>query len=177
MRKLNFGCGGNRLEGWENYDLEIPIDKPLPFPDECASFILAEHVLEHVTIQEAWNFLAECRRVLRKDGVLRIAVPDITRIFMKYQPIYGLAIQAGGFGASTLHDSIKSAVFNHGHKALWTPQLLITILICLDFSAAPREYGKSAYEDLQNIEGHHKVVGLEVAKIETTIVEAMKVYD
>src|SRR5881396_391258 len=69
-RKLHFGCGGLNLPDWSNYDLEVDIRKPLPFPNACASHILAEHVVEHVTHQEAWKFFEECWRVLIPGGVL-----------------------------------------------------------------------------------------------------------
>lgn len=48
MRKIQFGCGGNKLDGWENYDRDVNISKPLPFEDNSIRFIFAEHVLEHV---------------------------------------------------------------------------------------------------------------------------------
>jgi predicted SAM-dependent methyltransferase len=79
--KLQFGCGGNRLEGWQNYDSEIDIAKPpLPFRDAYADFIFAEHVLEHVPLQEAIRFLRDCHRILKPGGTIRLAVPSIVRI-------------------------------------------------------------------------------------------------
>ena len=38
--------------------------------------IYSEHFLEHLTPESARQFLGECRRILRPDGVLRLSVPD-----------------------------------------------------------------------------------------------------
>ena len=70
MKKINFGCGGNFLEGWENYDAEVDITKPLPFEDSSTDFILAEHVYEHIKPREGILFLRECHRILKPTGVI-----------------------------------------------------------------------------------------------------------
>src|ERR1051326_6922785 len=48
----------------------------LPYPPESAETIYSCHMLEHLHPSQAREFLAEARRVLRRDGVLRIVVPD-----------------------------------------------------------------------------------------------------
>ena len=45
--KLNLGCGTNKLDGWENHDVDVDLRAPLPWPDGAAEFILLERVLEH----------------------------------------------------------------------------------------------------------------------------------
>lgn len=174
MIKLNFGCGGNRLDGWQNFDVDCDISKPLPFPDAHANFILAEHVTEHVTTQEAWNFFEECYRVLKPSGVLRVAVPDIERIWFHFQPIYGEAVEAGGHGDGTIRSAVRAAIFEHGHKAAWNQALLIVILSSIGFQTTPRRPGKSLYPELTGVEGHGKVVGDAINEIETSIVEGYK---
>jgi ubiquinone/menaquinone biosynthesis C-methylase UbiE len=49
----------------------------LPLADASADVVYTSHMVEHMTRDEARQFLAEARRVLRPGGVLRIAVPDI----------------------------------------------------------------------------------------------------
>jgi len=39
MRKLNLGCGGNILDGWENHDMDLDITKPLPYDGNSIDFI------------------------------------------------------------------------------------------------------------------------------------------
>lgn len=88
-RMLQFGTSGNVLEGWENFDWpEVDITRPLPFPDACARFMFLEHVIEHVTAREAWDFFAECRRVLEPGGILRLAFPDMVQIIRSAAPCY-----------------------------------------------------------------------------------------
>lgn len=176
MRKLNFGCGGNRLEGWDNFDLDCDLTKlPLPFPDACASFILAEHCMEHITHREAWNFLHECHRVLTPGGAVRVAVPDVERIWFKFTPAYGEAVKAGGHGDGSLTASVRAAIFEHGHQAVWNQSLLAVFLSCAGFKIQPQRPGKSSHPDLVGVEGHGRVVGDEIAAIETSVLEGWKV--
>lgn len=166
--KINFGCGSNLLEGWINKDAECDIRKPLPFADGVADRILAEHVVEHVTHQEAWSFFVECKRVLKRGGVLRVAIPDITRMQKKMTDEYRNAVKAGGHG----DNPIRAAVFEHGHQAAWNQELLMTFLTAIGFKAEKVEMGKSSNSDLVGVEGHGKVVGQSVASVETSCVEA-----
>lgn len=48
-------------------------------PHEAGSVdaIYSSHMIEHLDRREARGFLAECRRVLKPGGVLRIVVPDL----------------------------------------------------------------------------------------------------
>jgi SAM-dependent methyltransferase len=81
--KLHVGAGARRLPGWVNIDvfpaeLALNVNRGLPFADGSARLLFASHMLEHLYYpQEALRFLAECRRVLRPGGRLRLVVPDI----------------------------------------------------------------------------------------------------
>ena len=46
--------------------------------------IYASHMLEHLDRAEARSFLAECRRVLKPGGILRLAVPDLRTAAYQY---------------------------------------------------------------------------------------------
>ena len=83
LDKLHLGCGPNRKPGWLNVDLSMPADLALdlrekfPFPDNSFSVIYSEHFFEHIDYPvAAGNFLAECFRVLKSGGLIRIGVPD-----------------------------------------------------------------------------------------------------
>lgn len=175
MKMLNFGCGGNRLSGWDNFDLEVDISKPLAFADNYADRILAEHVVEHITHQQAWNFFEECKRILKPGGVLRVAVPDVERIWRRITPEYCAAVKAGGHGDGSAKSAVRATIFEHGHQAIWTSELLVAALCAIGFRAVTKaEYGVSQYEHLSGVEGHGAVVGVAIAEIETSIVEALK---
>ena len=174
MKKLHFGCGGRNLEGWENYDIEVDIRKPLPFPDGCASRIFAEHVLEHVTHREAWGFLEECRRVLAPEGVVRIAIPDLYRMFFGMTEAYQQAVRKDVGGDGSEKAAIRAAIFEHGHQAAWTGDLLVVFMEAIGFDASGVEIGVSSHSDLSGIEQHGKAVGEEISRVETSVVEGVK---
>lgn len=92
LQKLHVGCGKNYFKGWVNLDLDSPradilhdVTKPLPFPDAHFDYIYHEHLLEHLSYDEGRFFLSECRRVLKADGVMRVAMPDLDQLVDRYQ--------------------------------------------------------------------------------------------
>lgn len=49
----------------------------IPHADRAVDVIYSSHMVEHLDRREARRFLAECRRVLKPGGRLRIVVPDL----------------------------------------------------------------------------------------------------
>ena len=95
-RRLNLGCGSRFRHDWTNVDvvaghgvLAHDLRDPLPFADGTFDFVYHSHVLEHFRFRDAPAFLAECRRVLRPGGVMRVAVPDLERIAREYLAALG----------------------------------------------------------------------------------------
>jgi predicted SAM-dependent methyltransferase len=91
--KLHIGCGQVKLAGWINIDeflhpgitdLQLDITKGLPYADNSGSLIYHEHFLEHLTLEDGFQFLKECYRVLKSGGVMRIAMPSLDTIIEKY---------------------------------------------------------------------------------------------
>jgi ubiquinone/menaquinone biosynthesis C-methylase UbiE len=83
MKKINMGCG------WRNFGQEwIHIDggdydhldsndiTKLDYEDNSIDLIYASHVIEYFDREEISNILKEWIRVLKPDGVLRLAVPN-----------------------------------------------------------------------------------------------------
>lgn len=64
----------------------LDLTGPFPFADGSIDAVLASHVLEHLTRDEAQRCVAEIRRVLRPGGVVRIAVPDLDTVVEEYDP-------------------------------------------------------------------------------------------
>jgi predicted SAM-dependent methyltransferase len=56
----------------------------IPHRDGSVDALYASHMLEHLDRAEARCFLAECRRVLRPGGILRLAVPDLRHAAWQY---------------------------------------------------------------------------------------------
>jgi len=69
------------------------------FEDESAELIYSSHSFEYFDRQEAIKVLKEWHRVLKKEGILRMAVPDFDMLIKVYQqtgeiekilgPLYG----------------------------------------------------------------------------------------
>jgi len=57
----------------------------LPLPDRSVTAIFCDQQLELLEQGQGMQLLRECRRVLRADGILRIATPDLDRIVAGYQ--------------------------------------------------------------------------------------------
>lgn len=68
---------------WPNLKL-VDIRRRFPLEDESVKFIYCSHVLEHFERWEAAKILTECWRVLERDGVIRVVVPDIEKMFDLY---------------------------------------------------------------------------------------------
>jgi predicted SAM-dependent methyltransferase len=100
---LNVGCGSTFDPAWTNVDCspahpgiqKVDIRHGLPFSPNCFAAVYASHVLEHLTLEHGGEFLAECRRVLRPNGVIRLAVPDLEGIAKLYLESLELARRGG----------------------------------------------------------------------------------
>ena len=58
--------------------------KNIPFKDNQVDVIYSSHMIEHLTKQNAKKFLLEAHRVLKKDGIIRLTVPDLKRKVKEY---------------------------------------------------------------------------------------------
>lgn len=172
--KVQFGCGLNRLEGWDNRDIETDIRKTLPFPIGSVKYILAEHVIEHVEFREGVFFLGECLRILEAGGVLRLAFPDITREI----PPGEYARHAAPYmnrQFNCAEDVWLSIIIDWQHKSCWTLTMATRVLMAIGFDRPiEREYLCSPHPELDSVDGHHKSVGIALAEAETTILEASR---
>jgi SAM-dependent methyltransferase len=56
----------------------------IPFPDASFDAVYHSHLLEHFSRVDAEAFIRECHRVLRRGGVMRVAVPDLETIARLY---------------------------------------------------------------------------------------------
>lgn len=137
--KLNFGCGENRLDGWNNHDIEVDIRKPLPYGDGAADEILAEHVCEHITTPEFFRFLSECHRVLCDGGALWLSIPVLDRLG---------------------NDKARDIILGHRHRAAYSKDSLCKVIHLSPFS--------NILVNVENeIFGHWKVIGKEQDKLES----------
>ena len=70
----------------KSYDWKWPkitlvnIKNDLPDEDESVDYIYCSNVLEHFEKYESTAVLKECQRVLKKDGIVRVIVPDLKKL-------------------------------------------------------------------------------------------------
>ena len=91
-KMLNIGCGATYHPEWINLDvasadpnvLIVDINSGLPFSSEFATICYSSHVLEHLEKAGAHNLIAECFRVLKHGGVIRLVLPDLEALAREY---------------------------------------------------------------------------------------------
>jgi len=91
---LNLGSGprGSTAPEWVNIDgfkdknvhYLCDFSRPLPFDNDTFDGIFCEHVLEHFTYEQGQILMEECKRILKKGGVIRIIIPDGQKILSSY---------------------------------------------------------------------------------------------
>lgn len=83
--RLSLGSGRDVPPGWTGLDirpnppevLQCDLRSPLPVAADAVEAVLAEHVLEHLDLDDVVRLLGECRRVLRPGAPLRVVSPDV----------------------------------------------------------------------------------------------------
>lgn len=93
VRRLNWGCGGSAEPGWINsdqgdypgVDIVCDIRDGLPLESDSIDYVVSIHALPEVPYAELVPVLQELRRVLKPDGVLRLALPDLEKGFEAYR--------------------------------------------------------------------------------------------
>ena len=73
-----------RDDGVPHHYLEHGAGERYPCTDETFEWAFAEHLIEHLTPDQAVDWLSEVRRVLRPGGLLRITTPNLLRYVEGY---------------------------------------------------------------------------------------------
>ena len=91
---LNVACGGSFIDDelWLNLDY-APITAKVtqanllgkfPCPDSSIKLVYSSHFIEHIPYEKVAGFLQECYRVLQKEGMIRLVLPDLENICREY---------------------------------------------------------------------------------------------
>jgi predicted SAM-dependent methyltransferase len=137
---LNVGCGSNIQSGFINLDycwqrgvdLCWDITKKIPLPDNSIKGIFCEHCLEHIPFDQCLNVLKNFRRVLKKEGRIRIVVPDAEL----YLDLYNKKKSGESvlFPFQTIDDNKTSMMHvnqcfrDHGHQFAYDAETLSKLL-------------------------------------------------
>ena len=192
VAKLQIGCGPYPLEGWLNTDISSNLSKgspmfmdagkPFPLPDASFDYIYSEHLFEHLTYPQATNMLRECYRVLKPDGIIRIATPNLKFLVDLYEhPEKGINREYIEFNAerSGLPSSpVYTVNYFHtswGHQIIYDIEALSAFLEEVGFKdVVPCEVSKSSHEALNGVEQHFKAFRYDFNQLETMVVEARR---
>lgn len=201
IRKLQIGAGDNVLKGWLNADLLpkseqvvfLDARRPFPMKDGVFDYVFSEHQIEHLHFKEALFMLREINRILRPNGKVRIATPDLAtliRIYssLKRNPMKKKYVkwisdtgrnmflpEAVGYGNSECF-VLNNAFRNWGHQFLYDRATLRAVMANAGFveinSYLP---GESDDEVFRNIESHGRAIGNEdVNRFETMVLEGRR---
>ena len=126
---INFGSGAFFHNRWKNYDypglsnyykgiqgiegLDFkPIDLCnqnllIPEPDESIKLIYCSHTLEHIDEASSTRFLKECLRILKKNGVMRLALPNTSNDFYLLRCLFSQSLVAEDIKERYLRDVVS----------------------------------------------------------------------
>ena len=193
IKKLQIGAQSNLIDGWLNVDIipksnEVALmdaTKPFPFPSNSIDYIFTEHMIEHISFAEAKFMIAECFRVLKQNGKIRISTPNLAFLIGLYQSEKSIQQQAYiDFSAARYFPNEAPAedvyVINNffkawGHSFIHDIKSLSRLLITNGFSNIKQcEVLESANEHFRGLEQHGKEIKIEFNKLESLIIEATK---
>jgi SAM-dependent methyltransferase len=198
-RGLQLGTGHNPLPGWLNTDVQIfrlghveflDATRPFPLPDAAFDYVYSEHQIEHIPLEAGERMLAECFRVLRPGGVVRIATPDLERMaalaekeldddqrhYVEYiSQMLGLPAPDPARVINSMFRAFGPDA-DTGHQFIYSYDFLADRMRAAGFSDTRRcALGESTHDALRGIERHTDVIGDErVVRYETLIVEATR---
>lgn len=123
--RVILGAGPITFDGWFQTDKELldvtsPEDWSILFKPESIDYVMSEHMLEHLSEDEARIAARECYRYLKPGGLFRVAVPD-------------------GFRRDAAYVK-EAAPPNDGHKVFYNVNTLTALLEGVGFKTTPLEY-------------------------------------
>jgi predicted SAM-dependent methyltransferase len=158
IKRYHLGCGPVIIKGFVNIDSDLhriageieegvpraindvpntlvmrhDLRRGIPSENKSLDIIYHSHFLEHLSREEAPLFLRECHRVLRKGGLMRIAVPDFElwcrnyvagnrEFFRWYRATY---LGENNPKYKTISSIFTGMLYNWGHKMAYDYETL-----------------------------------------------------
>ena len=191
VRKLQIGTGYNVMPGWLNTDgwllspksVFLDATKPFPFPECTFHYVFSEHLIEHLTYTDGLFMLRESYRVMMPGGRIRIATPnlenfialytpdksDLQRKYIKWTSDVWLP-EIGEYGECYV---INNFCRNWGHVFIYDRATLQRALEQAGFTnIGSHGVGDSHDENLRGLECHGEIIGEEMNRFETMVLEA-----
>jgi predicted SAM-dependent methyltransferase len=194
VAKLQLGAADNAIDGWLNTSLRprssrivfLDVTQPFPFGPAIFDYVLSEHLIEHLTYNDGRFMLAECFRIIKPGGKIRISTPDLKMLAGLLFEEDGKSKQYVNWIATTFPRDIpaenaamviNNLFYNWGHRFLYdflTLKMTLEEIGFIDVRAY--EIGMSDDEALRDIELHvgKKAVDEEMSRFEALVVEAVR---
>ncbi len=176
VRKLQIGVGANVRRGWLNTDIN-PINPDIvfmdatarmPFDDDVFDYLFCEHMIEHIPYPTGRAMLAECLRVLKPGGRIRVCTPDLAKIIRLYGSaktptedayvtwsIQEFIPEADGIDPAF---TINNFVRNWGHQFIYNEAIMERALLHAGFTdIVQRELGASDHAAFQGLENDNRL--------------------
>lgn len=190
--KLHIGCGNSLRAGWLNTDyypnsrdvMFLDATRPFPFEDETFDNVFSEHMIEHISYGDGQKMLAECCRVLKRSGRIRISTPNLAFLIDLARPdksdLQRAYIQwsSRSFVAGAPDDNetfvINNFVRDWGHAFIYDEKTLRRALTRAGFMTTTRcDLQESQDAALRNLENETRMPP-GFLRLETLTIEAGK---
>lgn len=140
------------------------LTRRFPWADSTMDVVYSSHTLEHFSREDGRRFLAECHRVLRKNGIIRIVVPDLRYEVDEY--IEGRTkaedfVEKLNVLYSTSNNVLKRRLYpfiQFQHKCMYDAPRLLAILSETGFEAASRAAFDSDISDVRLVEVETRII-------------------
>lgn len=158
LKKLHLGCGPKSImKEWWNVDIrsfpgideEMDVTKEWKYID-CFEYIYGEHFIEHLNIQDAYQFLCYANKSLIADGKIRLSTPSLEWVVKTH-------FTFTDSDETSCNQTLKTnrAFHGWGHRFLYSKAFLELILRASGFCDITFfEYSQSKDPELTNIESH-----------------------
>lgn len=150
--KLNIGCYTIMFHhGWVNIDVlplqdfankngykfcQMDMKSKLMFDDNSVDLIYSSHFLEHLDYADGEEFLKEAHRILKPHGTMRLILPDLRELMVKYfdKELWDLdEINDGSAGCD--HDAGKFwKLLFEGHKSAYDFEAVFNVANKIGFT-------------------------------------------
>ncbi len=155
-----------------DWDREIVIHdlrRAFPWKEESVDIIYSSHTLEHFARVDGLHFLGECHRVLKKEGIIRIIVPDLSVLISKYMKGQIRAdefVEKLGVLYNKAFDGklkrILAPFISFPHQCMYDTKTLLMIMTDIGFQSVSKNAFESDIPDIKDIElasrANHSVI-------------------
>ncbi len=163
VTRVQLGCGPrNALEGWWNVDIrDFPgvdqvLDATEPWPFERLEYVYAEHFLEHLPLEGAFEMLNQAWMSSRPGGTIRLSTPALEWVLATH-----FDAQEDRVERRIDYTFMTNRAFHGwGHQFLYTRDLLRSLLENLGWENLRFcDYGQSDDPNLAGLERHGNLQG------------------